>query len=517
MDDLEQGGESIFRVLAMLRYRAALIARFVALSLCLAVVLLLVIPPKYTATTSILLDPVPTNGMRIGGGEFTSSPVDSAKIASVTAVIKSSDFLDQVVKNERLTDDPEFVGSPESAFLRQLRRLIGIQPQDRSESAKLAKAEEALRKATTVMRDGLTYVIKIDVASADAQKAKALATTIGELYVKNRAEASIISPPRLPRSPSFPRAKLFLLIALGAGAAGGIAIAFLLERSANWFTTPDQVERSLQLPVLASAPMLTDNELGRGAQRIGIFKYAAQHPISQFAESLRAIRFGLLQDRDRACRIVQFASPMPNEGKTTLASCVAASLAMDGMRTVFIDCDLRLSHPSAVFGVKNGRGVGDYLMGLASFEDVLTPSFEHFLRVIPAGRIPRSPPDLANSPRLTSLIEAASAVADFVIIDSPAMEVAVDAAIISQIADATVIVARWRASDRALVARAIENIRRARGRVVGVVLNAVDMKKATCYGYWSKDYLRKTRDYYATAQGKGRAIPPAGQPARDTI
>lgn len=517
MDDLEQGGESIFRVLAMLRHRAAMIAFFVASSLCLAVVLLLVIPPKYKATTSILLDPVPTNGIRIGGGEFTSSPVDSAKIASVTAVIQSSDFLDRVVKNERLTDDPEFVGSPESAFKRHLRRLMGIGPQDRSESAKLARAEEALRKATTVARDGLTYVIKIDVASADPQKAKALATTIGELYVKNRAEASVISPPRLPHSPSFPRPTWFLLIALGVGAAGGIGTALLLEYSANWFTTPDQVERCLQVPVLAWAPMLTDKELGRGAQRIASFKYAAQRPISHFAESLRAIRFGLRRDQDRVCRIVQFASSMPNEGKTTLASCVAASLAMDGMRTIFIDCDLRLCHPSSAFGVKNSRGVGDYLMGLASFEDVLTPSFEHFLRVIPAGRVPRSPPDFANSLRLKSLIEAASAVADFVIIDSPPMEVAVDAAIISQIADATVVVVKWRASDRDLVARAIENIQRAHGRVAGVVLNAVDMKKATYYGYWSKDYLRKTRDYYATAEVRGRAVQSAGQTAREMI
>jgi capsular exopolysaccharide synthesis family protein len=513
MDEVEQGGDGLAEVFAMLRYRATMILTFVGLSFCIALALLMVIPPRYTATTSILLDPMTTTGLRVAGGEFSSSPVDAAKIASITAIIQSSEFLDQVVKAERLIEDPEFVGGPRNILVRWLRFVTGNAEESPTDAQLVAKAEESLLKSVKVARDSMTYVINIDVVSTSPAKAKALVTRIADLYVRNRVEARIISPPRLPDTPSFPRPKSFILVALGIGLLVGAVIAFLLERSANSVSTPEQVERIFKLPVLAPVPMLTDEELGHGPKRHGVTDYVAKHPFSQFAESLRTIRFGLRQDPKHICRIVQFASPMPNEGKSTLAASVALSFAMDGIRTILIDCDLRHSFSSDTFRVRNAQGVADYLMGLASFEDVLTPTSEHFLHVIPPGKVTRSPPDLANSRRLQNLVQAASAVADFVIVDSPAMEVAVDAAIISQIVDATIIVAKWRSSDRALVARSIEHIQRAQGRIAGVVLNGIDLKTAVYWGYWNKDYVRKTSEYYAAAEARGRAV----QAARDAL
>lgn len=513
MDEVEQSGGGMADVLAMLRYRAAMILTLVGLSLCVALALLMVLPPRYSAMSSILLDPVTTSGLRIAGGEYSSLPVDAAKIASVTAIIQSSEFLDQIVKSERLTDDPEFVGGPRNFLVRWLHFLTGNSEEAPTDAQRVAKAEEALFKSVKVARDAMTYVINIEVVSADPAKAKALAARIAELYVKNRVEARIISPPRLPNVPSFPRPKSFILVSLGAGLVLGAAVAFLLERAANSVSTPEQAERIFKLPVLAPVPMLTDEELGQGPKRHGVTDYVAKHPFSQFAESLRTIRFGLRQDPKHVCRIVQFASPMPNEGKSTLAASIALSFAMDGIRTVLIDCDLRHSFSSDTFRVRNAQGVADYLMGLASFEDVLTPTSEHFLHVIPPGKVTGSPPDLSHSRRLQNLIQSASAVADFVIVDSPAMEVAVDAAIISQIVDATIIVAKWRCSDCTLIARSIENIRRAQGRIAGIVLNGIDLKTAVYWGYWNKDYVRKTSEYYAAAEARGRAI----KAARDTL
>ena len=296
------------------------------------------------------------------------------------------------MKAERLADDPEFAASPYGPIARLLRILTGRSHDNQSEAARFANAEEALGKATTVARDMFTYVIRINVVSSSAAKARALATTIAAVYVKNTAEARIISPPHLPNAPSFPRAKMFLPIGLGVGLVLGILIAVLLERSANLVTTPDQIERRFTLPVLASAPMLTLAELGQGRKRLDTVEFVTKRPFSQFAESIRAIRFGLRHDPKRLCRIVQFASPMPNEGKSTVAACVAASLAIDGMRTILIDCDLRRASPSDPFHTKKTRGVADFLAGLASFEEVLTPTGEPFLRVVPSGKVTHAPP-----------------------------------------------------------------------------------------------------------------------------
>src|SRR3984893_18175427 len=121
--------------------------------------------PRYTGTVAILIDPK-TPGSLGPGTDFGAEMVDSAKIASVGAIIQSSAVLERVVKSEKLYEDPEFV---QPGYLARLLSVVpGFRNADPSADRKdpIATATAHLQKATSVTREDYTYVIKIAVNSS---------------------------------------------------------------------------------------------------------------------------------------------------------------------------------------------------------------------------------------------------------------------------------------------------------------------------------------------------------------
>jgi capsular exopolysaccharide synthesis family protein len=482
-------------IILMIRRQAWVVGAFVGMALVAALALLAIIQPKYTATSAVLLDPKGPGLLR-AEGEFSSRPVDSSKVASVVSVILSDELLDRVVKSENLVADPEFTTSQGLGSL--LRRALGGSViEDMSEAGRIARTTEVLRTKMQVEREGFTYVIRIDVASGDPAKAQKLAQVIAQTYLSDRVEARLISPPRLPTTPSFPKPAPFLLAALVLGAVAGAAAGFLREQMDNTFSTPEQIETRLDVPVIASVPLLKDADLQHGAKKFDLIGYTVTHPLSWFAESLRRIRVSLHHDRENVARVVQFTSPMPGEGKSSLAMCVGVSSALAGTRTILIDCDFRHRSLTTAFQADGRAGVSDFLFGSARLQDVIVKSPVNGLSVIPAGSDMHVQPDFVNLSGLQRLIALALSYADFVILDTAALEAIVDGEMISQVVDQTIIVAKWRYSDRELLARTLERIQRARGRVTGVVLNSVDLSEVSKYGYWSDNYIEEAGKNYS--------------------
>lgn len=322
-------------------------------------------------------------------------------------------------------------------------------------------------------------------------------------------EARIISAPRLPKEASFPRPGPFLLMGLGFGLALGLAAAFLLEYRQQSFTTPAQVEHVLDVPVLASVPLLKIGDLTERGKRLSLIEYTAKYPTSRYADSLLSLRLAFDNEPSNRARIVNFASSMPSEGKSSLAACVAISAAMAGCKTILIDCDLRNSSTSRLFQCQELPGLGDVIKGALTLSDVLSPTKVSSLSIIPAGNCVPRPPDLVNSLGLKQLILSAASMADLVIIDSAAIEQVPDAIVPAQIADETVLVVKWHTSDRALTARAVNLLHRAGVKLTGIVLNSVDLKAAPKYGYWSKRYIRETANVAPPKLvGASRSAPP---------
>jgi capsular exopolysaccharide synthesis family protein len=345
--------------------------------------------------------------------------------------------------------------------------------------------------------------------------------------------ARLADPPVEPRAPVRPR--VFVNLALGVvfGLLFGAGFAYLREQLDVSLKTPDDVETKLAVPFLGLLP-----ELGAGSEGGGYYSYyrrrkdkskegkrrraistedrelppelvVHERPLSGIAEAARAIRTNVLfMNPDKPYKRILVTSSVPGEGKTTVACSMAVAMAQSGQRVVMIDCDLRRPRLHRIYDRVGDAGVTNVLIGQATVDEVAKPSIVPNLWTIPAGPIPPNPADILHSEAFKRFIDELSAKFDRVIIDSPPLVAVTDAAIISTSIDGTLFVTRAFKTSRALARQGLRSLWDVDSRVIGAVLNAVDLRKHE-YSYY-KQY------YYYRKEGYAPLTPPeSGAPGDD--
>jgi polysaccharide biosynthesis transport protein len=295
-------------------------------------------------------------------------------------------------------------------------------------------------------------------------------------------EARIISPAVVPDSPSFPPKKLFAALGLVIGVASGIGTAILLELFKTGFVAKRQVEDLLDLPVLASVPrMLAWEKAGNGPTQL--IENLNEAGLSRYTEAVRSVRFNLDLDSrtDRPLRVVQVTSALAGEGKTTLAISLARSAADAGDQVLLIDADMRARMLSRLFGQENDSGLVDVLSASADILDAIYFDQNSGIYVLPAGSKAHNPPALLASPAMARLMGYLRSSFDMVIIDSPPVAAAVDAALMTRLVDKVVLAVKWSDTAREAVSGAILELR-SPDRMAGIVLTMVDDRKVPRYG-----------------------------------
>ncbi|MDO9440136.1 MAG: polysaccharide biosynthesis tyrosine autokinase [Beijerinckiaceae bacterium] len=308
-------------------------------------------------------------------------------------------------------------------------------------------------------------------------------------------DIQVISPALPPSSPSYPIRSRVLGTALMIGLALGIAGAAALEMLNSGFTTPQQVEERLGLPLLASIGQLSESDLKVDGVAVPFHLYPLRRPLSRLNESMRSIRTGLqISDVDRPPTVIQMTSTVPGEGKTTLALAFAASLAASNLKVLLIDADLR--HPSAskIIGALDRKGLVDYLTGSITLDEAYFHWTEANLKVLPAGTKTQSPPDLLNSHRMQVLLHQLKSEYDYIIIDTPPVAPVVDAQIVSRVVDKTLFVVRWASTAREVVQRSVGQLD-GHDKIAGVIFNMVDERQAQKYGRHAQSYYSADPSY----------------------
>jgi capsular exopolysaccharide synthesis family protein len=252
------------------------------------------------------------------------------------------------------------------------------------------------------------------------------------------------------------------------------------------------------IPRLSSAPGTSDRILrklpgmsrnGGSSNRGDTDLVTVNNVRSPASEAFRTLRTNLMFSQSiSAMRTLVVTSASPAEGKTTTAANLAVSFAQQGMRVLLIDCDLRRSRLHRVFGLKREPGFSDLVLGYEIEDAVTHPTSVTGLYVIPSGKLPPNPAELLGSEAARRKIAELTEGYDLVIIDTPPLLAAADAAIVATLASGVILVVRAGATENAAAQQSAQQLNSVGARIVGAVLNDPDAQVPRYGAYYKYDY-----------------------------
>ena len=315
-------------------------------------------------------------------------------------------------------------------------------------------------------------------------------------------------PPSGPIEPNIPRNLMFAVV---LGLASGVGLAFLLEGLDNTVRTTEQAQMISGLASLGMIPLGSKSAReGPNPKRLVIAtsKEAVElvtqvRPQSQMAESYRALRTSLLLSNLGAPpKVIMVTSALPQEGKTTTSINVAVVLAQKGVRVLLIDADLRRPSIHKTLGMGPHSGLSNVLTGSTTLEQAITrTAVLPNLFVLPAGTPPPNPAELLASSNMKDVLSQLSEQYDHVVVDTPPSLSVTDAVVLSPRADAVVLVIRSGQTTKQALRRSRDILTQVNAKVVGVLLNAVDLSSPDYYYYY--EYQGKYARYYREDDGSG--------------
>ncbi|KAA0014682.1 polysaccharide biosynthesis tyrosine autokinase [Billgrantia pellis] len=319
------------------------------------------------------------------------------------------------------------------------------------------------------------------------------ASTVGNVRILDDAVAQ--PGPVEPRKP----VTVAMLTLVGAF----LAVAFVIVRSIlnRGVESAEQIE-DLGLPVYATVPLSDDQQKlvrrvkrrnRRHGREVACGVLAQNAPDDTAIEALRGLRtslhFAMLEASDNRLMIT---GPSPNIGKSFISVNLGAVIAQGGQRVVILDADMRKGHVHTAFNADSKGGLSEVLADKAELDEVIRQSPISGLSYVARGKAPPNPAELLMGERFARLLEALSERFDLVVVDTPPVLAVTDAAIIGHHCGTTLMVARFGLNPPREVDVAIRRLEGSGLQVKGGILNAIERKAATSYGYGYYHYAYKT-------------------------
>lgn len=201
-------------------------------------------------------------------------------------------------------------------------------------------------------------------------------------------------------------------------------------------------------------------------------------------EAFKTIRTNLMfSTSTTACKKILITGSAPGEGKSTVCSNLAIAIAQAGQRVLLIDSDLRAPVQHRFFRTKPLPGLSEALVNLKPVNEVIIAIGQSNLHLIPAGTIPPNPAELLASQNMDKLLETLSSQYDYILLDSPPLNLVSDALNLTSKVDGTVLIVRENTSEHRHVRETLQALEFANAKVLGMVLNASVKSRERRYDY----------------------------------
>jgi non-specific protein-tyrosine kinase len=374
-------------------------------------------------------------------------------------------------------------------------------------SAELTELQAELSETEDTVQQG-----RLELRIAQLENVLARYSTAYQQVSLSKLEStdliSVVEPAELPLYPVRPRTLMNTVLASIIGTMIAIGMVFLLEYLDTTVKSPDEISALTASPVLGQI-WLEKGISGTNGQGA---KIVQQKPLSLTSEAFRLLRANLqFASVDRPVQVLLISSSGPTEGKSTITLNLGLALALTGQQVIIIDADMRKPRQHHYADIDREPGLSDALVDdEIDAGAYLKPLPENpSVQIMPAGQIPPNPAELLGSQRMGDLLKACARMADIVIVDSPPLLAAADAAVLSTHTDGVLLVIEPGGTDRKAVVQAKEQLERTGARLLGTVLNKVPTQGKGSY-YYSYYYYYSDED----PQKWWQRVLPGGSPKR---
>ncbi|HLV16403.1 MAG TPA: polysaccharide biosynthesis tyrosine autokinase [Pseudomonas sp.] len=376
------------------------------------------------------------------------------------------------------------------ALLRQKRFL----QEERAElNQRVNQLPAAQQEVVRLTRDvEVTQAIYVNVLNKIQELQVAKAGTVGNVRIIDDA---LIGP-----GPIEPRKPLIVVLATLLGGMLSVGIVLVRGLLRRGVESPEQLEEA-GLPVYATVPLSDEqrkltrrvkHRQDKQAREIVTGVLADRAPADTSIEALRGLRtslhFAMLEAGNNRLMIT---GPSPAIGKSFISVNLGATCAQGGQRVLVVDADMRKGHVHHAFKGQSEGGLSDLLSGRQTLAGIIRESGIPGLDYVSRGTAPPNPAELLMTAGFSRFLEEVSERYDLVIIDTPPVLAVTDAAIAGKQCGTTLMVARFQANPVKELQIAARRLETAGVTVKGTILNAMEQRAATSYGYGYYQYSYK--------------------------
>jgi capsular exopolysaccharide synthesis family protein len=412
-----------------------------------------------------------------------------------------------------------------------------------NKESQLRAAMDEQKRATLSLKDSaVQYAILAREVDTNKQLYDGVLSRLKEIGVAGEVRSSnihVMGKAVPPGGPSYPDKRRTMMLGLLLGLAAGIGLAFLLEQLDNTLKTPEEAERYVRLASLGMIPEFAAVNGKRNGFVSKLLKSAhAELPISSRKEA-KSSPSSVVLDHDplsvvteayrsfRSALLLSQAGGPPHtmlvtsagrgDGKTTTLVNTAIVFAQLGIRVVIVDADLRRPCCHMLLRTENKAGLSDLLAGQLDLDEAIRPTPAENLFFISAGALPPNPAELLGSTKMHELLEQLRQRFEFVFIDSTPILAVTDSVFLSTMVDGTLLVVNGR-TPKPLVKKARARLALSQSKVLGMLLNRIDIHNNEYGGYYQQYYTYYREDAPPLGNGvpqfaENRNGVPAHEPA----
>lgn len=358
-----------------------------------------------------------------------------------------------------------------AAALGQLKAEIDIK------TTTIADYESKARKFSEDLTDYKNLQDQVTLAQNTYNQTRAL---IDKLVLESAAP-EILSIHQRASSPVKEPRGIFkgLLTGLLGGALLGFGILFLLDRSDDRLASSSEMIEQFNEPILGQIPDVADSRTHEGLPLL-----QEEDERYMYAEAFRSLRSSLIfMPGQTELKSLIITSAIPNEGKSTIASNLAITMANAGARVLLVDADLRRGDIAALFDIDGRQGLANILRGEVAWKDCVKSLRNDKLHIVPRGPVTNQSGELLLQPTLPKLLAEWKAAYDLVIFNTAPILATDDTPTLAPNFDGTLMVIRASFTSARLTRNSLNALYQRQVKVLGLIFNCVDTEMPDYYYY----------------------------------